>query len=118
MPRRGLGERRWTPIIHLSLVLYPPPPPPPLSKPLGRFATIPYEEIVLAAAGSLSASEVNALGFLRTLRLLRLGRWVGVLEDRGPSQPSPLALCVLGHLAAARVPKGWCAQGPHQSIIL
>eukprot|EP00967_Tisochrysis_lutea_P122712 scaffold203316_cov20-Tisochrysis_lutea.AAC.1 len=37
------------------------------------FATIPYEEIVLAAAGNLSGDEVNALGFLRTPRLLRLG---------------------------------------------
>jgi len=40
-----------------------------------RFATIPYEEIVMAGTqGTLSGDEVNALGFLRTPRLLRLGR--------------------------------------------
>lgn len=41
---------------------------------LCSFATIPYEEIVMAGAGDLSGDEVNALGFLRTPRLLRLGR--------------------------------------------
>ena len=48
---------------------------------LCSFATIPYEEIVLAAAsGGVDSQEVKALAFLRMPRLLRLGRWVGEVE--------------------------------------
>lgn len=39
-----------------------------------RFATIPYELLAKAIVGSGNTSSITILAFLRTPRLLRLGR--------------------------------------------